>query len=130
MQHKPNTVPGSTRMGCQVNAGAEPFHFEMSSSRAKSFYKICDCRAGSEYGPFSTKRMQVWQHKGYFSSNLRVRHVGKLAQPFMSIEELFGRSVAEPFAAIGTVDELYFYMRDLSHAVEVLGSKQTVNNFI
>ena len=74
--------------------------------------------------------MQAWQHKGYFSSNLRVRHVGQLAQPFMSIEELFGRSAADPFAAVGTVDELYFYTRDLTHTVKVLGSKQTVNNLI
>ena len=69
--------------------------------------------------------MQVWQQKGYFSRNLRVRHVGKLVQPFMSIEELFGCSAADPFAAIGTLDELYFYTRDLTHIVKVLGSKQT-----
>lgn len=45
----------------------------------------------------------------------------------MPVNELFGRSAEDPFAAIGTVDELYFYTRDLIHAVNVLGSKQTAN---
>ena len=48
-------------------------------------------------------------------------------QPFMSLDQIFGRAAAEPFAAEGTIEEIYFYKKNIDRVVKAVNSKSTVN---
>ena len=71
--------------------------------------------------------MRKWLQDGFFGSELLVRHVGNNVQPFMSLDQIFGRAAAEPFAAEGTIEEIYFYKKNIDRAVKAVNSKSTVN---
>ena len=45
----------------------------------------------------------------------------------MPLDQMFGRAAAEPFAAEGTIEEIYFYKKNIDRVVKAVNSKSTVN---
>ena len=45
----------------------------------------------------------------------------------MPLDQMFGRAAAEPFTAEGTIEDIYFYKKNIDRVVKAVNSKSTVN---